>query len=377
MAEKLALKRLAKSDLSFFEYHFANETYGKNRQKGINLNTDVFVDQFYPNALATIGTHRPVLTTIFGPGTADAYSPPPGTRPITYNNGKNWRLDGGTIPDDPRSPARFHALAPGDLVLFRFRGDPAPNEVDVILVSAASDGTVHGALDAMVPPAGRQSMIPVTAAQIPAAIAGVGVPADHPLRDLEEDEEVEAAVETVALGGPTPAVLRRKRGGRRLTPEELAQARAEAGRIGADGEAILHDWLRRREAAGELEDVVWVSRQDAAAPLDFRYREGGAPVRVDAKSTEGDFSRTIHISAAEIAEAADHTAGSYHIARVYRIDEDGARVRISADIRAVARSLIDGLVLPAGFAPDGFSVDPSALPFGVEVTVERPEEPEE
>jgi hypothetical protein len=39
--------------------------------------------------------------------------------------------------------------------------------------------------------------------------------------------------------------------------------------------------------------------------------------------------------------------------------------------------LIDGLALPAGFTPDGFSVDPDALPFGDEIVIERSEEPEE
>ena len=105
MAEKLALKRLAGSDLLFFDYHFRNKTYGDHRQKGINLNTDVFVDQFYPQAHVLIGARWPVLTTLYGPGIAPAFVPPGNPqRPITYNNAKNWRLNGGTIQDDAALP---------------------------------------------------------------------------------------------------------------------------------------------------------------------------------------------------------------------------------------------------------------------------------
>lgn len=78
MAEKLALKRLAGSDLSFFDFHFRNKTYGDHRQKGINLNTDVFVDQFYPQAHALLGARWPALTTLYGPG-----RPRPSCRPAT------------------------------------------------------------------------------------------------------------------------------------------------------------------------------------------------------------------------------------------------------------------------------------------------------
>lgn len=61
MAEKLALKRLAGSDLSFFDVHFRNQTYGDHRQKGINLNTDVFVDQL--NLLVRRSDFLQLLTT--------------------------------------------------------------------------------------------------------------------------------------------------------------------------------------------------------------------------------------------------------------------------------------------------------------------------
>ena len=46
MMDKLALKRLTASDLTFFEWQFKNRNAGN--QKAINLNADVFSNQLYP-----------------------------------------------------------------------------------------------------------------------------------------------------------------------------------------------------------------------------------------------------------------------------------------------------------------------------------------
>ena len=376
MAEKLALKRLAGSDLSFFDFHFRNKTYGDHRQKGINLNTDVFVDQFYPQAHALLGARWPVLTTLYGPGTASAFVPPGSPqRPITYNNGKNWRLNGGTIPDDPALPDRWQPLAPGDLALLRFRRDPVPDEVDLILIARGlpADAAAHALLDPLVP-RGRRTMIPVTASQMAAVLADLALPDDHPLAGLEDAPEVEAAVEEVALGGLATRPLRRRRGGRRLTPAELAAARDEAERIGADGEALLNDWLAAQEAAGEITELEWRSQLDAAAPYDFRFRtSAGERVRMDAKSTTGPFERAIHMSAGEVLEAAREDR-RYDLARLYDIDEDGALLRVAEDIGGIARALLDRLQLPEGVRIDSFSINPEALRWSDVMAIDRPDE---
>ncbi|MBX9865219.1 MAG: hypothetical protein K2Y42_20950 [Hyphomicrobium sp.] len=135
--EKLALRRLTASDLSFFETHFQSKRYGDHRQKGINLDVAIFVNQLYPSAPKLMPAKHPVLVTFFGSGAIPAWSPPSNLRPIIYNNGKNWRLNGGTIPDDPSHPLRFEQLQPGDLALLRFRGAPLPLEVDVFLFAAS------------------------------------------------------------------------------------------------------------------------------------------------------------------------------------------------------------------------------------------------
>ena len=220
-------------------------------------------------------------------------------------------------------------------------------------------------------------MIPITAAQIEAALAGIALPPDHPLTDLEPDPVVEAAIEDVALGGTAAPVLAKKRGGRRLTPAEMARAREEAQRIGADGEEILNGWLAARETGGLIRELDWASQRDAAAPYDFRFKTTeDKPVKMDAKSTTGPFDRTIHISAAEMIEAADDKA-RYDIARVHSIDEDGARLRVAENIGDFARAVLGGLALPAGVRIDGYSIATAALTWGDEVSIQRPDDEDE
>lgn len=367
MPDRMALKRLTGSDLTFFDYHYQNRTFGESKQKAINLNIDVFLDELYPALRGMGGARINVLTTIYGPGALGAFMPAPATRPILNNNGKNWRLNGATIPDDPAHLERFRDLNAGDLALFRFRGDPVPTETDVLLISAAADPAAHAALDGLVGE-GRRSMSVVTHPLINGALAGVALAANHPLLDLEVDAEIDAEVEDVALGGPIGPALRRRRGGSRLTPEELARARAEAGRIGAAGEAALNGWLDTEQGAGRISDVVWVARGDAAAPFDFTHRETGDLVRTDAKSTSGPFERPIHVSIAEVIEAARLDApGPYRIARIYEMDDDGAKCRILPDFRDAAREILDGAAgLPAWSEPDGFRIRPDALHFDVD-----------
>jgi hypothetical protein len=275
-------------------------------------------------------------------------------------------LNGGTVPDDPALPSRFHSLAPGDLALFRFRGDPAPDEVDVILVTASADGAAHNALDRLVP-TGRRSMISLTPAQIEAALAGMTLPEGSPLAELEPPPEVEAAIEEVALGGsPEPALVGR-RGGRRLTPAELAQARDDAQRIGADGETLLHAYLQQQM----FDELEWVSQLDAAAPFDFRYRhQSGDTVKMDAKSTTGSFDRRIHVSTSEMLEASKPGA-RYVIARVYEIDDDGGKLRLCENFAEFARSITSAVALPSGVRIDGFSIDPSSLAWSNEIELVR------
>ena len=72
MIDKLALKRLTASDLTFFEWHFRNRNAGN--QKAINLNADVFSDQLYPTLEVVIRDRQNKLGIdlwIAGPAAAE------------------------------------------------------------------------------------------------------------------------------------------------------------------------------------------------------------------------------------------------------------------------------------------------------------------
>jgi hypothetical protein len=93
MVQRLALKRLTKSDLTIFESHFRTRNAGN--QKSINLNADVFVSELYP-AVPTLalsnGNEMPVSVGIFGPSTRPEL--PLARKIIKGAAYKNWRLNG-------------------------------------------------------------------------------------------------------------------------------------------------------------------------------------------------------------------------------------------------------------------------------------------
>ncbi len=125
---KFAVKRLRRSDLTFFEYQFRRQNAGN--QKSINLNRDVFIDVLFPSAPGiatkngTAGEPAPfhLRLTIYGPGLRRTpqlvtRSVLPKTRPQ-----KNWRLNGEFVRDPDDDPARYHNLQPDDVAVLALKG---------------------------------------------------------------------------------------------------------------------------------------------------------------------------------------------------------------------------------------------------------------
>lgn len=372
MADRIAIKRLTQSDLTFIDYHFQMKTFGESKQKAINLNRNVLIDRLFPDLARSPEARINVLLTVYGPAGAGAFTPSIPTRPILNNNAKNWRLNGRTLPDDPSLPNRFKNLGPDDLAVMVFRGWPRPNEIDLTFISAQDDVAVHRELDKQVGH-GRKSMVQVTRDALQIALRDFNLEDDHPLITLIEEEppeDVKRAIDDVIHGGAGSEILRRRRGGPRLTPAELAEARNSASRVGEEGEEILHAWLLLEQESGRISNVEWVSRRDAAAPYDFLFLEGTKTIRMDAKSTGGPFERRIHVSHNELIEAKQQ--GSYRIARVFNLSEDGALCRICQEFGPVSKGIIDGLKLPAGTVPNGFSILPETMEFGSEFELQWP-----
>ena len=311
--------------------------------------------------------------SIYGPAAKSAHKL---SRKIIKNASyKNWRLNGEFIFGPPDDASRYDDVQPGDLVIMSFKGEAAPSGIDVIIVSQGNpaDAALHTALT---PFFDDKSMIAVTAAQIAAAAGKAAVPETHPVHIAAADPEMDAALEDAAHGGVegTTKLLKNK-GSWKLSSSDLAKAKAKADQIGQDGEGLVNSYLAARVAAGQLAKYEWTSNENAIAPFDFdTFTGAGLRTLIDTKTTAGPFNNVIHLSLAEIIEAAGTVP--YRIYRVFEIDDNGGKLRISDDIRPLALTLktIHEAHVPPGIRVDGFSVATNALTWGPVEHVERPED---
>ncbi len=370
MPDRIALKRLTSSDLTFFENLFRKLDVGN--QKSINLNANIFIKKFYPtlpDLVPTLGDVIPVSLTILGPAAAGPYVV---ARAITKREGyKNWRLNGEFVPDPEGQPARFDQLIKGDLAILEFTGEPGPQKVTLLLVCAqsAADVPLFTGLNALLP-AGDRAMVEVSRAELAPVAASVAP--THPIWILAADPEYDAALEDAALGGTVGAAKLSKKTAKPVSAATLAAAKASAEKNGRDGEALAWIHLNKMQASGAASSIEWMSKTNAVSPFDFSATIAGKSVRIDAKSTNGEFERPVHMSLTELRTAAE--GERYDLWRIYRLDEDGARLRIAEDISATAKKILAGISLPSGVAVDGVSIDPVILKWGGEVVVERPDE---
>lgn len=374
MADRLALKRLTASDLTIFDVLLRRLDAGK--QKAINLNADVFIGELYPAvpaAAAETQNKLSVALSLFGPDGKPAQEL---QRKIIKNETyKNWRLNGEVIHAPEGDSHRYDSLAPDDLAVMSFNGDPFPKGLAIVLISKASpaDSLLHHLLAPLVK---GKSMISITAGDIAAAISTAGIVGPHPLKDVIEDPQLEAAVEDAAQNGTKgTATLLAPRVGRNVSKAELARARMMADKIGREGEGLINAHLTALKKAGTVSEFEWRSNVNAIAPFDFQFRIGKSRwVKLDVKSTSGPFNNVMHISMNELVHAATGPE-RYDLYRIYEMDEDGGKLRVAEGVQAFAQDILDALTLPAGIRSDSFSieVDAANLTWGPEQYIARPD----
>ena len=92
------------------------------------------------------------------------------------------------------------------------------------------------------------------------------------------------------------------------------------------------------------------------------------------KSTAGPFNNDLHISLAELKEAASLESDQYDLYRIYDLTEDGGKLRIAHAIRNFAESVLNGFELPTGVRCDSVAVSPERadLAWGEEIYIARP-----
>jgi hypothetical protein len=130
-------------------------------------------------------------------------------------------------------------------------------------------------------------------------------------------------------------------------------------------------------AEGSISRYEWVSRTNAVAPYDFTIQSPEAQERsVDAKSTEGEFGRSIHFSSFELEEMrnSDH----YDVYRVFAMTDTEATCRVARDVGGFAADIVARISdLPDGVFVDAVSVKPDMLPFGPPIRIELPDTDDE
>lgn len=372
MPRKLAIKRLTESDLTIFEYHH-RRTAGK--QKAINLNADVFIQDLYPQ-LPEVASSRSgrfsVDLFLYGPANFGEQNLQ--RKIIKVGSYKNWRLNGEFIHNPLHEATRYNKLQGGDYAIIEFIGDIAPDVCKVVLVGQSydEDANLHGEITRRFLNFRMRQLTEVELAEI---IDSASVPADHPSRILL----LESYLEDAAFSGEQgTSELLRRRTVRSISKTDLDNARQNAEASGERGEEFVNAYLESGKKSGTVRTFEWSSRGNAVSPFDFKVVERGeVEIEIDVKSTSGDFSRRIHVSMNELRQMAISTS-RYDIYRIYEIEGRTAKCRIVTDLKQHAATIIEKLgSLPTGVTIDSVSLDPGVLPFGKEFTIELPEEDDE
>lgn len=360
--KKIALKRLTKSDLTFFIWHFQHGNAGN--QKAINLNADVFVDLLFPSITDEAlrrGDRFPVDLDIFGPDGAGVLNLQ--RKIVKGDSYKNWRLNGEFVRDDEH---RFRPLQEGDFAVIEFEGEAAPYAARLVLVAKgmAADSAAHSGLDAWL---GTRRMAQIAPSQLDAIVAAAKVADAHPLNGINLQDELEDAAQ-----GGLEAVRRlvRRTTTRKISKTELRAARNQADETGAIGEEFVNEWLTDERASSRIESFEWVSRDNAIAPYDFTITpNAGQLERLDVKATTGAFRNIMHMSINELLHCADASV-PYRIYRVFAVDGRKAKMRVSEPLAMFAAGVVPILEkLPAGVS-DSVAIDPTKLPFGPDIELE-------
>ena len=354
---RVAIKQLTASDLSFFAQHLR-----RSKQKAINLNSDVFVDVFYP-ALRGLYEEFPIKPfSIVGPGGKSPYSL---TRKALRTPGaKNWRLDGEIVHDPPDDPGRFDSLQEDDLGILAFEGTTQPEVATLVLVSATADAALHAALLSRVTFAGKQSMVVVSQLHLAEVLEETRVAYGdrHPLETLLLPDSVEEAV--FGSAETQRRIAQTDGRGVAVSPEVMRQQLRGAEQIGQQGEEVFNRWLETTDHTEH--DYEWVARTHARATHDFHVKQPRWPgasgeLFIDVKATRGTFEAPIHMSMAEIRWAATHP--NHRIARVHGLGGDTPRLTMLTGIHEFARLIMETTApaLPPGIAIDGFEIETSKL----------------
>jgi len=373
VARKLIIRRIQLSESTLFQPLLEREAIrakaaGKkgNRQKAVNLDSRVFVQQLYPGLKP--GQRFDVNVAVVGPDSSEVQN----VSLVIQKQKKNWRLEGPTIRNPAADPARYNGIAINDYLLLEFVDgtDGYPRAVTMqILTRHFTDA--HGLtadLDALFRGKNNLELLPET--DLAALCARTRGLTPNPLAsfDLQETELIEAAVTGDAIA---VRQITRTRNVSRETVTRAQQARDLTGQL---GEKMVAIHLAAEHDAGRVKSFSYEAEINALAPFDFSVELDGDGSRfVDVKSTTGEHDTDFHMSWAELLFAAE-AEHLYEIYRVSNVRGGSPALRISSDVRPLARELRDFLSgLPAGVRPGSFAIATSLLNWSTPVALRQPE----
>ena len=136
-------------------------------------------------------------------------------------------------------------------------------------------------------------------------------------------------------------------------------------------------YLKCRLDEGKITNYDWASDLNAIAPHDFRIQRDGSWEKLEIKTTTRNFGREYHLPHSELHDMV-YGGEIYRIGRVYELTLDGAKMRISEDLREFGQTILEDFSkLPPGVAVDGVSITPDEAMFGGEIVLSVPDQDED
>ena len=138
--------------------------------------------------------------------------------------------------------------------------------------------------------------------------------------------------------------------------------------IGKKGEELVKAYLQRQKDSGKILDYQWLSEKDPEATLDFTITDlENNIIKMDVKSTEGDFQEKIYISSGQIREFSESKKSKIY--RVYGISSGFAKLRISKKIHDLAKKIsnVSENQLPLSVKIEKISIEPKMKDFEDEI----------
>jgi hypothetical protein len=247
---RTAIKKLTQSDLSLFKIHLK-----LSKQKAINLNSNIFVDCYFPSLSNSFDNiHLPL--SIIGPGERQQHTL---SRKILRSQGsKNWRLNGEFIHNPEEDSTRYNSLCPDDYAVLMFEGAERPTAITMILVGRNENLQLHNLISDEIPFIGKNTMVDISPQKLTEIFestesSDASINALNCIDLLNND-----TVEDVLYGKKQFELEQRKtRNFPVLTPEQLQRQIQSAQDTGRFGEEIFRSWLLENDQAEE--NFKWTS----------------------------------------------------------------------------------------------------------------------